>query len=102
MPHEAVVRCASLFGTTGGPSVIRGYLLGESFDIYSKLPLSDTLHAVVVAPCLVVRTLWRCARQREPWAGHESLMDKPLCEIRSRFGIKGLAVIKDRPDTHPS
>ena len=90
MPHEAVVKLSSLFGTTGGMSVLRGYLLQESIDVYRKLPWRDTMKAVVISPYLIARSLWRCAHQREPWpwTGCESFMDMPLCEIRSRFGIK--------------
>ena len=98
MTHEAVVKVSSLFGTTGGMAVIRGYVLQESIDIYRKLPWGDTLKAVVIAPCLITRTLWCCAHQRErwPWADHESFMDMPLCEIRSRFGIKVVLATQSR------
>jgi len=69
MPDEAVVKLASLCGTTGG--------LG-------------TLLALLAAPYLIARTLWRCLRQRRrwPWEGHDELMHVPLREIRARFGIK--------------
>jgi hypothetical protein len=104
LPHEAVVKLSSLFGTTGGMSVVRGYLLHESLDIYRKLPVGDTLLALAVAPYLVIRTIWRCARQqaRWPWTGHESFMDMPLCEIRSRFGIKVVQAVEHRQVSLPS
>jgi ubiquinone biosynthesis protein Coq4 len=89
MPDEAVVKLASLFGTTGGLHVLRGYMNDETLDIYSKLPLGSTLLALASAPYLIVRTLWRCARQhrRWPWSGYEQYLDTPLHELRSRFGI---------------
>lgn len=104
LPHEAVVKLSSLFGTTGGMSVVRGYLLHESIDIYRKLPWRDMLKAVVISPYLITRSLWRCAHQRErwPWTGYESSMDIPLCEIRSRYGIKVVHASEHRPVLHSS
>lgn len=67
MPDQAIVKLASLFGTTGGLSVLRGYRLLESLDIYRKLPPGSTLIALLVAPRLVLRTIWRCLRQRDAW-----------------------------------
>lgn len=90
MPDEAIVKLSSLFGTTGGFSVLRGYRLHESLDIYRKLPFASTLVALLLAPYLIARTLWRCARQRSrwPWIEHEQFMNTPLDELRARFGIK--------------
>jgi hypothetical protein len=90
MPDEAVVKLASLFGTTGGFAVLRGYRLHESLDIYRKLPLAGTLVALLMAPYLIARTIWRCTRQRAawPWAQHESYVNTPLHQLRARFGIK--------------
>lgn len=90
MPDEAVVKLSSLMGTTGGWAVLRGYANHETLDIYTKLPLGGTVLALLSAPYLIVRTLWRCSRQtqRWPWVEHEQFMDVPLNEIRSRFGIK--------------
>lgn len=90
MPDEAVVKLASLFGTTGGASVLRGYMSHESLDIYTKLPLGSTLLAVLSAPYLIARTIWRCARQRRrwPWEHHQEFMNVSLREIRSQFGIQ--------------
>jgi hypothetical protein len=90
MPDEAVVKLSSLFGTTGGFSILRGYRLHESVDIYLKLPLGSSLIALLSAPYLIVRTLWRCARQpaKWPWSNHEPYLHTPLRELRSRFGIK--------------
>ena len=90
MPDEAIVKLSSLFGTTGGFQVLRGYMNYETLDIYTKLPLGSTLLALVSAPYLIVRTLWRCTRQhrRWPWIEHEQYLDTPLHELRSLFGIK--------------
>ncbi|MEP7283164.1 MAG: hypothetical protein ABI696_14395 [Rubrivivax sp.] len=90
MPDEAVVKLASLFGTTGGTSVLRGYLLQESMRIYRRVPLAGTVIALLAAPWLIVRTLLRCLRQqrRWPWFGHEQYLAVPLREIRASFGIK--------------
>lgn len=90
MVDEAIVKLASLFGTTGGLQVLRGYAHVETLDIYTRLPLAGTLRALLMAPYLIVRTLWRCARQprRWPWAGHEEFMHVPLAELRARFGIR--------------
>lgn len=89
MPDEAVVKLASLFGTTGGMQVLWGYTNYETMDIYTKLPLGSTLLALVSAPYLIVRTLWRCTRQNQrwPWAEHQQYLDTPLVELRSKFGI---------------
>jgi hypothetical protein len=90
MPDEAIVKLASLFGTTGGMKVLRGYTNYETLDIYRKLPIGSTILALVLAPYLIARTLWRCARQtqRWPWINHEQFLNQPLSEVRAKFGIK--------------
>ena len=90
MPDEAIVKLSSMFGTTGGLGVLRGYVNHETLDIYTKLPLGSTLLALVSSPYLIVRTLWRCAWQhkRWPWVAYEQHLNTPLYELRSLFGIK--------------
>lgn len=90
MPDEAIVKLASLFGTTGGVQVLRGYTHHETLDIYRRLPLSSTLVALLLSPYLLVRTIWRCIRQpqRWPWADNELYMTHSLAELRSTFGIR--------------
>ena len=90
MPDEAIVKLASIFGTTGGLSVLRGYLHHETLDIYRKLPLGSTVLALLMAPYLIVRTIWRCAHQsqRWPWERNDKLLNVSLRELRSQFGIK--------------
>jgi hypothetical protein len=89
MPDEAIVKLVSLFGTTGGVRVLRGYLHHETLDIYRSLPLASTAWALLLAPLLIVRTIWRCSRQRQrwPWEHFEHLLDIPLRDLRAQFGI---------------
>lgn len=89
MPDEAIVKLASLFGTTGGFRVLRGYLHHETLDIYRSLPPGGTALALVLAPWLIARTIWRCARQRQrwPWEQFDHLLDVPLRDLRAQFGI---------------
>jgi len=90
MTDEAVVKLASLFGTSGGLSILSGYILHDSMDTYRRLPLGGTLAAMLLAPYLLARTLWRCTRQRVkwPWIDHDQYMHMPLRDLRARFGIK--------------
>jgi hypothetical protein len=90
MPDEAIVKLSSLFGSSAGLAVLRGYQLHESLDIYRRLPLRSTLAALMTAPYLVGRTIWRCTRQRAkwPWGDHRQFMQTPLRELRERFGIR--------------
>lgn len=90
MPDEAIVKLASILGTTGGLSILRGYRLHESVDIYRHLPPGDTLVAVLLSPYLIVRTAWRCKRQSAlwPWQDHQQYMGGPLVELRKAFGIR--------------
>jgi len=89
MPDEAIVKLASLFGTTGGLRVLRGYVHHETLDIYRSLPLASTALALLLAPFLIARTIWRCSRQlrRWPWEHFDHLLNVPLCDIRAHFGI---------------
>lgn len=90
MPDEAIVKIASLFGTTGGLQVLRGYTHRETLDIYRRLPWAGTLAALLAAPFLIARTIWRCGRQhrRWPWTDNEQFMHVPLAELRAEFGIR--------------
>ena len=90
MPDEAIVKLASIFGTTGGLSVLRGYRLHESLDIYRKVPAASAAVALLMAPYLIARTIWRCVRQRSawPWARHEQYLNTPLHDLRAHFGIR--------------
>jgi hypothetical protein len=90
MPDEAIVKLASLFGTTGGRLVLRGYTHHEALPIYRHLPIGSTVAALLAAPYLILRTVWRCKRQKRrwPWKGYEPYLKLPLAQIRADFGIK--------------
>ena len=90
LAQEAVVKLSSLFGSTDAVSVMKGYLLYDSLDIYRRLPMGEVLETIVRAIVIVPRTLARCLRQtrRWPWAGFEPYLDQPLSQIRSDFGIR--------------
>lgn len=90
LAHEAVVKIASVYGTTGGLSVLGGYLLHDSRDIYRDLNVIEILRTFMRAVVIVPVTLWRCTRQtrRWPWADHDALLDTPLRDLRATFGIR--------------
>lgn len=90
LADEIVVKISSLFGTTAGWSVLRGYRLHESIDIYRRLRVLDVLRAVAQAVVLVPRTLLRCLRQRRrwPWSEFDAYSSLPLAQIRRQFGIR--------------
>jgi hypothetical protein len=88
---EAIVKLSSVFGSTGGLGILRGYRLHESLEIYRKLRVIDVLLSIVqsvffLIPC----TLVRCARQRRrwPWDNFEQYLHVPLRDIRKEFGIR--------------
>ncbi len=90
LPEEAVVKIASLVGTTGGLRVLSGYRLHESIEIYRHLPVMATLHSIASSVFLVPRTVWRCLRQhrRWPWEHYEPYLPRPLCDLRAEFGVQ--------------
>jgi hypothetical protein len=89
LDDEAVVKIASIFGTTEGLRVLKGYRLHESLQIYKQIPLSAALASIARSVVVVPRTLLRCMRQRSrwPWAEFEQYLGVQLREIRQRFGI---------------
>jgi hypothetical protein len=89
LDDEAVVKLSSIFGTTAGFGVLRGYSLHESRQIYEQLPLRESLRTIAHAVVVVPRTLFRCLRQRArwPWSDFEPLLTTPLRELRRQFGI---------------
>lgn len=97
---EAIVKLSSIFGTTGGFGVLRGYRLHESLQIYRKLSVPDVLAAILQSVFIIPRTLARCVRQRSrwPWSDFEKYMHVPLREIRERFGIRVAHVSADETD----
>jgi hypothetical protein len=90
LPHEAVVKLSSIFGTTGGFSVLQGYRLHESINIYRQLTLRDIAATFAQSTALVPRTLYRCLRQRKrwPWAQFAEYQHVPLGVLRAEFGIR--------------
>jgi ubiquinone biosynthesis protein Coq4 len=89
LAQEAVVKLSSLFGTTAGVSVLRGYALFDSLDIYRQLNVGEMLATIAAAPLIMLRTIARRLRQarRWPWSEFEAFLDTPLAEIRRQFGI---------------
>lgn len=90
LAHELIVKIASLFGTTAGFSVLTGYRLHESFEIYRRLSWVDVASTALQALLLVPRTALRSWRQpkRWPWSGYEHELDQPLAALRQRYGIR--------------
>jgi hypothetical protein len=89
LDDEAVVKIASIFGTTAGLKVLKGYRLHESLDIYRQLRVADVLRSITHSVIVVPRTIRRCLSQRArwPWADHQQYLHTPLCELRQQFGI---------------
>jgi hypothetical protein len=89
LSDETVVKLSSIFGTSAGLSVLRGYRLHESIDIYKRLAVRDVLRACAAAIVVVPRTIVRCLRQRKrwPWSDFDAELDVPLAQIRSTYGI---------------
>jgi len=90
LDDETVVKIASLFGTTAGFGVLKGYRLHESLEIYKTLRLRDVLRSLGQSAFLIPRTIIRCLRQRSrwPWEGFEEHLRVPLCDIRKEYGIR--------------
>ena len=90
LDDEAVVKIASMLGTTAGVGVLKGYVLNESLDIYKQLRVVDVLRAIGYAVVIVPRTVIRCLSQRGrwPWSDHQQYLDVSLQSIRQQFGIK--------------
>lgn len=90
LDHEAVVKIASILGTSAGLGVLRGYRRHESIEIYKQLRLREVLGSIARSAAIVPRTAFRCLRQRSrwPWTEFEGYLDIPLRDIREQFGIK--------------
>lgn len=87
---ELVVKLSSILGTTAGLSVLKGYRLAESKEIYAELSIADTLTTIIKATVLVPRTIWRCLQMKSKWhwEDFESHLEMPLGELRQKFGIR--------------
>jgi hypothetical protein len=90
LSDEAIVKLSSIFGTTGRFSVLEGYRLHESLQIYKQLGVFEILLTILHSVFLVPRTIARCFRQRGrwPWSDFEKYLQVPLWEIRREFGIR--------------
>ncbi len=90
LPHEAVVKIWSFFGTTEGVKLWRAYRLPESQEIYEQIAWRDVATTSLRAVVLVPLVLWRCARMRKrwPWADFDGHLARRLSEIRREFGIE--------------
>jgi hypothetical protein len=89
LDDEAVVKIASILGTTAGLRVLKGYRAHESIQIYKQLPLPAVLKSVAHSAVIVPRSVFRCLRQRSrwPWAEFEPYLTVPLRDIRRQFRI---------------
>lgn len=90
LDDEAVVKIASIFGTTAGFAVLRGYRLHGVADVYGSLGAGEVLATVVKSVVIVPRTLLRCLRQRRrwPWDAFDEYRPVALRDIRESFGIR--------------
>lgn len=89
LQDEAVVKIASIFGTTEGFAVLKGYALYESRQIYRGLGMADILRGLGPALLAVPRTWMRCTAQtqRWPWDKHAQHLHTPLAALRAHYGI---------------
>ncbi|MGH6910543.1 MAG: hypothetical protein ACREEG_10175 [Phenylobacterium sp.] len=87
LADEAVVKFSSLFGTSGGLSVLRGYALYDPFDIYRTLSPADVLTTIAAAPILLPRTIARRFRQAKLWPRSDfgPLLDRPFATCASNL-----------------
>jgi hypothetical protein len=98
LPDEAVVKISSIFGTSAGFGVLRGYRLDESRDIYRRLDPREAFMTGLRSVVAVPRTIRRCRNMRKkwPWSDFDGYLDVPLGEIREEFGV-----IVAHPDAVP-
>jgi hypothetical protein len=89
LDDEAAVKIASIFGSTAGLGVLKGYRLHESREIYRQISPAAVLGSIARSVVVVPRALLRCLRQRErwPWAHFEQYLGVPLRDVRRKFGI---------------
>ena len=90
LADELVVKISSVFGTSAGLGVMRGYALPESKEIYEELTLSLIVVTGIQAIVLVPRTIWRCLRmsKRWPWDDFDNYLDMPLSQLRQELAIR--------------
>lgn len=87
---ELKVKLSSIFGTTGGLSVLRGYALHDSMEIYKKISLADIVTTSVASIWISPVTIARCLRQRKrwPWSRFDAMLNASLRDIRGEFRVR--------------
>ncbi|MEL6363038.1 MAG: hypothetical protein AAFR21_18375 [Pseudomonadota bacterium] len=87
---ELVVKISSMFGTTAGFGVLRGYNLAESKEVYDELGVFDALRTAAKSIVLIPMTLWRCfcMRKRWCWDNFDDYLELPLNQLRDHFGVR--------------
>ncbi|MEM7082648.1 MAG: hypothetical protein AAF465_07935 [Pseudomonadota bacterium] len=90
LEDELVVKMVSLMGTTEGWRVLKGYRSDEAKSLYSVLPASQVVRAVLCSVPLTLSAAWRCWRMKQkwPWRDHEVYLTMSLDVIRRQFGIR--------------
>lgn len=89
LSHELIVKINSIFGTSAGIGVLKGYRLAESKEGYAQLALKDILTTTAKSLLLIPKTLYRCSQmhKRWHWDTFENYLDTPLERIRKEFGV---------------
>ncbi len=89
LDQEMAVKVSSVFGTTGGFRVLKGYALPESYEIYEEISIPDGIKIAAKTLFIVPKILWRCIRmaKRWPWAEFDQFFDHKLTDIRDQFRI---------------
>jgi hypothetical protein len=90
LDDEAIVKLASVFGTTAGLAALDGYRLHESLEIYRSLRLTGVVATAARSVVLVPWALAQCARQRKrwPWSDFQRHLETPLAALRAEYGIR--------------
>ncbi len=87
---EAMVKIYSLFGTTGGVGILRGYRLHESQEIYGTLGLVEIIKTALASLHLAPRVMVRCLRMRRrwPWNDFDRYLDVDLKSLREEHRVR--------------
>ena len=90
LADEAYVKICSIWGTTAGFRVLRGYRLHESREIYARLSVPEVMRGIGGAAISVPQAIACCMKQtaRWPWDGFHEFGGVPLAELRRQFGIR--------------
>ncbi|MFK7955588.1 MAG: hypothetical protein AB8B96_05795 [Lysobacterales bacterium] len=90
LEHEVVVKVSTVFGSTGGMKILKGYALPESHEIYEEITILDGAKVAAKTLIIVPKILWRCFRmsRRWPWDEFDAYLDLRLIDLREEFGIR--------------